>query len=157
MGGGRTKDGTPIYKRVHGVYVRLDGKPVKHRTKSLEVGTESKAVMSPTAMASMNPLPETGREVRGFLQKMMSLDNLNDKTTGNSISANKRKDSQLYQKLINGRINTPNGGFIFQESRDKNDAYMKYMGRIQDYKIKGGLLWVDQQVTDWVKRLRMQD
>ena len=129
MGGGRDKNGSPIYKRVNGIYVRLDGKPVKHRNqKKIDeiITIKSNSVISSTARAAATPLPKTGKEVGGFLKNMMALDNLNDRTSGNSISANKRKDSQLYQKLIDGRIDTPNGGFIFQENRDKNNAYIKY-------------------------------
>ena len=51
---------------------------------------------------------------------------MNDNRSGSYISKAKRKDGQLYQKLISGQFNTQNGGFLFQSERDKNNAFLKY-------------------------------
>lgn len=79
-----------------------------------------------TAISDREPLPRTGREVKAFLEKAISLDDLNDSSKGSFLSKNKRNAHDVYQKLVDGRIDTPNGGFVFQDKRDKNDAYMKY-------------------------------
>lgn len=134
MGGGRDFAGNAIYKRRNGIYERLDGKPINHRASAFETFTISnkfqvlpkpKAV-SPSILASMNPLPQNGREAAKFFQTTMALDDLNDKTSGSYISKKKRTDENLYQKLISGEFDTQNGGLLFQSERDKNYAYMKY-------------------------------
>ncbi len=125
MGGGRTKDGTPIYRRRNGKYERIDGKPIRHRISSSFIITNQLSI-NPRVRASMTPLPKNGKEVSGFLQTTKALDDLNDSTSGSYISKTKRKDSQLYQKLINGQFRTENGGLLFQSERDKNNAYLKY-------------------------------
>ena len=126
MGGGRTKDGTPIYRRRNGVYQRIDGKPVRHRLSSDNIVITDHAMVSPTVRSAMTPLPRNGKEVSGFLQTTRALYNLNDNRSGSYISKAKRKDGQLYQKLISGQFNTQNGGFLFQSERDKNNAFLKY-------------------------------
>ena len=126
MGGGRTKDGTPIYRRRNGVYQRIDGKPVRHRLSSDNIVITDHAMVSPTVRSAMTPLPRNGKEVSGFLQTTRALDDLNDNRSGSYISKAKRKDGQLYQKLISGQFNTQNGGFLFQSERDKNNAFLKY-------------------------------
>ena len=129
MGGGRSKDGTPIYRRVNGVYVRTDGKEIRHR-KPLDLIEEKLAVseITPTERAKANPMPRTGREVKGFLQKMMATENLND-----SWTEAERNQFELYQKLVDGRLQTDNGGFLFQDGRSKNHAYLTY-NDMPDYK-----------------------
>ncbi len=125
MGGGRTKDGTPIYRRRNGKYERIDGKQIRHRMSSTIDVTDS-MMINPRSRASRSPLPRNGREVVGFLQSMMALDNLNDKTSGSYLSKSKRTDGELYQKLIRGEFKTENGGFLFQKERSKNSTYLKH-------------------------------
>lgn len=134
MGGGRDFAGNAIYKRRNGIYERLDGKPINHRASAFETFTvtnkfqvnPNQKTVSPTVRASMNPLPQNGREVTKFFQTTMALDNLNDSTSGSYISKKKRTDEFLYQKLISGKFDTQNGGLLFQSERDKNYAYMKH-------------------------------
>ena len=123
MGGGRSKDGTTVYRRVNGVYVRTDGKPIKYRRKVINLIEDKMAVpeMTPTERAQANPLPQTGRQVKGFLQRMMATENLND-----SWTEEERNQFELYQKLVDGRLQTENGGFLFQDGRSKNHAYLTY-------------------------------
>lgn len=124
MGGGRDKNGVAIYRRVNGAYVRRDGKPIKRRVSDEKAFTD----LTPTARAAMSPLPKTGREVKAFFQKMLATENINDKW-----SQDERNQHLLYQKLADGSLKTKNGGFIFQDNRDKNVKYLKY-NNMPDYK-----------------------
>lgn len=140
MGGGRDNSGAVRYYRRNGIYFRKDGKPVNHRFRNINITIEDHMALvniaepiTPTIRAAMTPLPQTGKEVPDFVQRTLAIDDLNDKNSGNSISKRKRNNEHLYQKLIDGSINTPNGGFLFQEERPKNKAYLKY-NNMPDYK-----------------------
>ena len=124
MGGGRDKNGVAIYRRVNGAYVRRDGKPIKRKASDVKAFKD----LTPTARAAMSPLPRNGREVKAFFQKMLETENFNDKWT-----KEERNQHDLYQKLADGRIQTKNGGFVFQDNRDKNRNYLKY-NDMPDYK-----------------------
>ena len=124
MSGGTDKEGNAIYRRRNGVYERLDGKPIRHR--ALIITSNSVTAMTPAIRASMSPLPQNGREVKGFMQRTLATDNLNDSSSGSYLSKAKRTDHMFYKKLIDGTFDTQNGGFVFQMERDKNRAYLKH-------------------------------
>ena len=130
MGGGRDKTGAVRYYKRNGFYFRYDGKPVNHRFRNLKIvenlASARQMPITPTNRASMTPLPQNGRQISAFLQRIMAIDNLNDNSSGTYLSKSKRNSEDLYQKLIDGRINTPNGGFLFQDDRLKNKAYLRH-------------------------------
>lgn len=81
---------------------------------------------SPTDRVKQYPLPRNGREAAEFFKKTLRIDDLNDRSHGGYVSKTQREKSDIYQRLMDGRVDTPNGGVLYQAERDKNDAYMKY-------------------------------
>lgn len=128
MGGGRDNTGAVRYYRRNGIYYRKDGKPVKHRLRNFDfvenlVLANMAEPTTATARAQMNPLPQTGREVGGFVQKMLGVANLNDNDVIAPDDRNASSTTDLYNRLINGDINTENGGFVFLDGRFKNSRF----------------------------------
>ena len=123
MAGGTNKDGTPVYRRVNGIYERTDRKAINHR----KFTVESNMVITPTARAAMSPLPRTGRQVSPFLEKTLAIADLNNNNNsdGNKISRSKRKLKDMVARIMNGTITTDNGGFVLNE-HEKNTYFLKY-------------------------------
>ena len=130
MGGGRDNSGAVRYYRRNGIYFRKDGKPVNHRFRNINITIEDHMALvnlaepiTPTIRAAMNPLPQTGKEVPDFVQRTLSISNLNDGDKVKPEDRNASEATDLYNRLINGDIETDNGGFIYLDGRWKNSRF----------------------------------
>ena len=122
MGGGRDKAGAVRYYRRNGIYFRKDGKPVNHRFRNITIEdhmalADMAEPITPTIRAAMNPLPQAGREVPNFVQRTLAISNLNDDDKIRPEDRNASESTDLYNRLINGDIETDNGGFVYLDGR----------------------------------------
>lgn len=162
MGGGRDNSGAVRYYRRNGIYFRKDGKPVNYRFRNINITFEDHMALAnmaepiteqrtnilralenrvldkfehPTATdrAAMTPLPQTGKEVVGFLQRMLAIDNLNDDDKVSPEDRNGSPETNAVNRLITGDIETEKGGFLFFDGKVKNRNYLQY-NDMPDYK-----------------------
>lgn len=89
MGGGRDKNGVPIYYRRNGTYIRKDGTPVNHR-----VDKWSKSKLDATADKERFINSEVER-VREFLTLMDAMDEFNEKEIRASAEKAWKKQNNL--------------------------------------------------------------